>query len=128
MCAEDERRILIISSSTDIQRILRLSLEMSVDWSIITVGSVSEGLALAAAAPPHVILLDANLSDIDALTALQTLRNAPATQPSRVIVLASRVRLSQQRQFSQMGAVAVISDPFNSANLAQQIAIALGWL
>ena len=125
MGTHSERRILIISRSVDIQKIARLSLEMSVDWIVITVSSVNEGLALSAAAPPDVILLDANLLDNE-LTAVQKLHNDSVTQHSPAIVMASSVRLAQQRQFRQMGAAAVISDSF-SFDLAQQIATALGW-
>lgn len=127
MGAGRERCILIISSSIDIQKIARLSLEMSVGWTVITVSSVSEGIALSATARPDVILLDAERLDTDEFAALQQLRNDGATQHSPAIVMASRVRLSQERQFRQLGATAVISKPFNPADLAQQITAALGW-
>ena len=121
------KHILAISETADVLKVIKLSLQMTAGWKVLTGNSAREGLVLANVSRPDAILLDADMPEIDALYFLQTLQANPATRPIPVIVLAESDRSGVQRQFRQLGATAVIPQLFEPADLARHIAEALGW-
>ena len=121
------RHILAISATADVLKVIKLSLQMTAGWEVLTVNSEREGLVLADVSRPDAILLDTNMPEIGAPSFLQTLQANPATHRIPVFVMAESDRSGVQRQFRQLGATAVIPQLFEPADLARHIAEALGW-
>lgn len=121
------KRILIIDDEDDIREVAQASLEIMRDWEVLTAGSSHEGLIKAEADRPDAILLDVMLPDMDGTATLRLLQNSAATAHIPVIFLTAKARSTDQRQFAELGAVAILTKPFEPEELADQIAAALGW-
>ncbi len=121
------KRILIIDDEDDIREVAQFCLEAVAGWEVLTAASASEGLEKAARECPDAILLDVMMPDMDGPTALQRLRDNPATAPIPVIFLTAKVQATDRRRFAVQGVTAVISKPFDPMKLATQVAEALGW-
>jgi CheY-like chemotaxis protein len=65
--------------------------------------------------------------DEQEITALHKIKTNPDTQYLPIILLAERVRTIDRRRAKEKGAIAIIPKPFDSVNLAQQIAEVLSW-
>ena len=87
-----QKRILIIDDSDLIRMIVKVSLEGSADWEVLTAASASEGLATAAAERPDAILLDVEMPDMDGPATYQALQTAPTTRPIPVILVTASDR------------------------------------
>ncbi|MDJ0706211.1 MAG: response regulator [Leptolyngbyaceae cyanobacterium MO_188.B28] len=121
------KHILAISETADVLKVIKLSLQLTAGWEVLTVNSAKEGLVLADVSRPNAILLDADMPEIGAPSFLQTLQANPATHHIPVIVMAESDRSGVKRQFCQLGATAVIPQLFEPTHLAKHIAEALGW-
>ena len=121
------KHILVISDIKDALRVIKLSLQMTVRWEVLTVDSESEGLILADVSRPDAILLDASMLETSRLSFVQALQANSATQHIPVIVIAESARSGVQRQFRQLGVTAVIPQLFEPVDLASHIAEALDW-
>lgn len=121
------KRILIIDDEDDIRAVAQASLEIMRDWEVLTAGSSREGLLKAEADQPDAILLDVMLPDMDGTAAFKLLQNHAATAQIPVIFLTAKARATDQRQFAELGAAAILTKPFEPEELANQIAVVLGW-
>jgi two-component system, OmpR family, alkaline phosphatase synthesis response regulator PhoP len=122
------KRILIIDDEFDIRTVAELALKAVGGWEVLTAASGSEGLTLAGAEQPDVILLDVMMPDMDGIATFSALQANPATQSIPVILLTAKVQAAEQRRFAELGVRAVISKPFKAMKLPAQIASILGHL
>lgn len=121
------KRILIIDDEDDIRAVAQASLEIMRDWEVLTAGSSHEGLIKAEADQPDAILLDVMLPDMDGTATFKLLQDHPVTAHIPVIFLTAKARSTDQRQFAELGAAAILTKPFEPEELGDQIAAALGW-
>ncbi|QLE40860.1 response regulator [Nostoc sp. C052] len=119
------KRILIIDDEEDIRETTQICLEITNEWEVLTAGSGREGLLKAAFEHPDVILLDVMMPDMDGLTTLENLQANPQTQNIPVILLTAKAQAAEQRQFTQLKVVAVITKPYDPFTLSEQVAQAL---
>ncbi|MDZ7959201.1 MAG: response regulator [Aulosira sp. DedQUE10] len=119
------KRILIIDDEQDIRETTQICLEITNEWEVLTAGSGREGLLKAAVEHPDVILLDVMMPDMDGLTTLQNLQANPETQNIPVILLTAKAQAAEQRQFTQLKVVAVITKPYDPFTLSEQVVQAL---
>ena len=122
-----QKRILIIDDSDLIRMIVKVSLEGSADWEVLTAASASEGLATAAAERPDAILLDVEMPDMDGPATYQALQTAPTTRPIPVILVTASDRPADRRRLAGLGVTGIVDKPFDPTRLAGQIADCLGW-
>jgi signal transduction histidine kinase len=80
-----QRSILLIEDSADTREVLRFMLELE-GASVLTAGTGGEGLSVARAACPDVVICDIGLPDLDGLEVARRLREAGGTVP-RLIAL-----------------------------------------
>jgi CheY-like chemotaxis protein len=121
------KRILIIDDEEDIRDITQLGLEMSVGWQVLTAGSGQEGIALAAAHQPDLILLDVMMPDMDGRATFANLQANPQTEQIPVILVTAKIQASDQESFTNLAIAGVLTKPFRPMNLAEQIRKMLGW-
>jgi CheY-like chemotaxis protein len=121
------KRILVIEDEEDVREITKLSLENADDWEVQTARSGPEGIALAGAARPDAILLDVMMPGMDGPATLQQLQSTADTRHIPVILFTAKSQSAEVRRFTQLGAAAVITKPFDPMKLAGQVARALGW-
>lgn len=121
------KQVLVIDDEDDIREIAKVSLQISKQWQVLTASSGEEGVAIAAASQPDVILLDVVMPDLDGLMTLDTLKKTPATRLIPVIMLTATGSIVSDRQYAELGAEAIVTKPFDPGLLGDQIATALHW-
>ena len=122
-----ERKILIVDDEADIREVAAMSLETVCGWNVLQAHSGAEGIRMAQADHPDVILLDVMMPDMDGPKTLQALRADAAIASIPVIFLTAKVQSSDRKRFADMGVSAVLSKPFDPLLLGDQIAEALNW-
>jgi two-component system KDP operon response regulator KdpE len=113
--------ILIIEDELPIRRFLRATLAQR-GYDLAEAGSGAEGLDLAAARPPELVILDLGLPDIDGLEVIRRLR---AWLPAPIIVLSARGQERDKVAALDLGADDYLTKPFGVEELAARIRVAL---
>jgi CheY-like chemotaxis protein len=121
------RRALVIDDDNEVREVARVSLELVAGWQVFATGSGSDGVALAAAEQPEVILVDVMMPDMDGAATVAALRATPTTRDIPVILLTAVVQDEQWQRFRGLGVAGVIAKPFDALHLADQITATLGW-
>jgi CheY-like chemotaxis protein len=121
------RKILIVDDEDDIRAVAQMSLEVVAGWTVVTAGSGSEALSVAAAEQPDAILLDVMMPDLDGPATLERLQADPATRLIPVVFLTAKVQAADQRRFATMSVAGVLAKPFDPMELPGQVAGVLGW-
>ena len=113
--------ILLIEDDPQIRRFLRASL-VTQGYDLIEAGTGREGLALAAARVPEVVLLDLGLPDMEGLEVIKQLRswsNVP------IIILSARGQERDKVANLDAGADDYLTKPFGVGELLARIRVAL---
>jgi two-component system, OmpR family, response regulator len=118
-------RILHIEDESDIQEVARIALEEVGGFSVTAVGSGKEGLAAAQSTRPDVILLDVMMPGMDGPTTLEQLKAAPATASIPVIFMTAKAQTHEIQRYMALGALGVITKPFDPMTLAQEVSALL---
>lgn len=121
------RRLLIVDDEDDIREVAALSLEATVNWTILTASSGRQGILTAAAEKPDAILMDVMMPEMDGPTTFKHLQSITETAGIPVILLTAKVQGVDQRRFAGLGVKAVLFKPFDPLTLAAQICDVLGW-
>jgi CheY-like chemotaxis protein len=122
-----DKRILIIDDEETIQHVVQFGIQMISGWQVFRANSGYEGIHKAQTECPDVILLDVMMPDMDGLTTFEKLQADPKTEKIPVIFLTAKAQTSEKRQFQDLGISGVITKPFNSLELPEQIAKILNW-
>jgi len=121
------KRVLIIDDEDDIREVAQVSLETMAGWEVQTARSGKEGLEMAVAGKPDVILLDVMMPDMDGPTTFQEFQTRPEISHIPVVLLTAKVQKAERGRFSTMGFKAILAKPFDPLTLADQLAAILGW-
>lgn len=116
------KRILLIEDDPDIQRLLGLTLKLTAGAEVQAATEGQDGIALAQAWQPELILLDRMLPDMEGTAVLQTLKAEPTTATIPVIFLSARAGEHEILAAIGKGAVGYIVKPFDPMGLAAEIA------
>ncbi|MBE7213087.1 MAG: response regulator transcription factor [Gluconacetobacter diazotrophicus] len=110
-------RILVVDDEPQIHRFLRPALEAA-GYAVERADTAAEGLRLAAARGPALLLLDLGLPDMDGQDALRRLRTFSAAP---VIVLSARDRDAEKVSALDSGADDYVEKPFSVSELLARI-------
>ncbi|MBE9138760.1 response regulator [Nodosilinea sp. LEGE 07088] len=113
--------ILIIDDEPDIREIAKVSLQFTKQWKVLTASSGLEGIDIAVAQQPNLILLDLAMPEIDGLTTLKQLRSNLATQNIPVLLLTATAKIAQRTEYGELGAQGILLKPFDPGTLGDQI-------
>ena len=119
-------KVLLIDDEEDVREIARLSLGRVGGMDVIDASNGREGIERAAAEKPDFILLDMMMPGMDGLATLAALRANPETASIRVVFLTAKALPSEVERLRQLGAVGVITKPFDPMNLANEVRRILG--
>jgi two-component system KDP operon response regulator KdpE len=114
-------RVLVIDDEPQILRALRRSLEAQ-DYEVATAEGGEEGLALAAAHTPNLVVLDLGLPDLEGTEVIRRLRSWTAVP---VIVLSVREGRSDKIEALDAGADDYVTKPFDVEELLARMRAAL---
>jgi CheY-like chemotaxis protein len=104
LCAEDHPDLLVL---------IRRILDLRPDLELVTARGGAEALALAAAEPPALVLLDLHLGDLPGEEVLRALRADPATAEVPVLVLSADVSPARRERLLAAGARAYLTKPID---------------
>lgn len=109
--------ILVIDDEPQIRRVVRNAL-VDVARRVSEAGSASEGLDLAAAEQPSLIILDLGLPDRDGLEVCQDLRSFTSVP---IIVLSARHSDREKEKLLDAGADDYVTKPFSTLELKARV-------
>ena len=115
-------RILQVEDEPDIREITAISLDADPNIELRHTSSGVEALeVLADGAMPDVILLDVVMPEIDGPSTLARIRTLPGHGSTPVIFMTARTQPQEKARYIALGAIGVISKPFDPMTLGQQI-------
>jgi CheY-like chemotaxis protein len=114
-------KILIIDDEEDTRSIASMSLGLLGGADVIEAASGQEGLVKAAEELPDVIILDLMMPEMDGAQTLTNLRKNPITENIPVIFLTVKGMFEEFDKLKELGALAVLTKPFDPTLLTNQI-------
>lgn len=103
-------RVLIIEDNADARESLRLLIEMAGN-QVMTAANATEGLRIAAAFVPDLVVCDIGLPDVDGFELVQSLRDSLAGQPTRFVALTGYGRVEDRDRALDSGFDAFLVKP-----------------
>jgi len=112
-------RILYVEDDPDIQIVAKLALQTIGGFTLQVASSGSEALESVEAFRPQLILLDVMMPGMDGPATLDALRTRGVTVP--VVFMTAKVQPQEVLHYRELGAVDVISKPFDPMALSDQV-------
>lgn len=122
----EPRTVLFVDDDAELRTLGLLSLRKFGGWRTLAAASGPEALEVAAAERPDVILLDVILPGMDGPEILAALRSHPATARTPVIFLTAMTEPAEIEALRGLGAIDVITKPFDPLGLPAAVRRALG--
>lgn len=113
------RKVLLAEDSVTMQQLVAMTLATT-DVNITSVASGREALAKANEMRPDLILADMSMPDMDGFEMCEALKADPNTAAIPVVLLGGAAGVDQQR-VDAVGAAGVITKPFESQSLIDQV-------
>jgi DNA-binding response OmpR family regulator len=115
------KRVLIVEDQADIRKLIRMTLEFE-PYEIHEAADGAEGLRLAAAVQPDMILLDVMMpGELDGLQVCARVRANPLLAGTRVVLLTARGQVKDRDAGEQAGADDYLVKPFSPLQLIETI-------
>lgn len=119
-----DARILIVEDNPRNMKLARDVLDHH-GYRILQAADAEEGLVLARAEHPSLILMDVQLPGMDGLAALEELRGDPETARIPVVALTAFAMRSDRERFLAAGFDGYLEKPIDVASFPRQIAALL---
>jgi len=113
----ERKRILIIDDEADFCSLVKAGLESRGDFEVRVATGGREGLDLARAIKPDIILLDITMPEVDGMQVLERLKNDRHTVSIPVIMLTAREDDEYKRKAAQLFDEAYLTKPVEFALL-----------
>ena len=114
-------RILDVEDQPDIRLVAKMALEVVGGFTVMACASGKEALNCAPDALADLLLLDVMMPGMDGPSTLQALRELPATAHTPVVFMTAKVQAAEVALYKAMGALEVISKPFDPMKLSGQL-------
>jgi CheY-like chemotaxis protein len=118
-------KVLIVDDEPDIRRIATLSLARLGAMDVIEAANGEDALRRAQDEKPDAILLDVMMPGRDGPSTLAALRADPGTAAIPVVFLTAKAMPSEIERLRKLGAVGVLTKPFDPMKLAADLRAAL---
>ncbi|MCP5249581.1 MAG: response regulator [Candidatus Accumulibacter sp.] len=115
------QKILCVEDDADIRTIAKLALEAVGGIDVELAASGEDALRLAGEVHPDLLLLDVMMPGMDGPATLRALHAMPETAELPAIFLTARTQAGEVAALRALGAVGVITKPFDPMTLADQI-------
>ena len=115
------RRVLVIDDDPYLPRIIELSLAHIGDLKFRYAASGQQGMQLAEADPPDLILLDYAMPGMDGLETLRRLRANQRTARTPIVAITGALHRTQRCTAMISGCDAYLPKPFNFTSLGQVV-------
>ena len=114
--------VLYVDDEPDIREVATMSLEVDPGVRVVSFDAGPAALsALDEGLRPDVILLDVMMPGMDGPTTLNRIRERPDSAATPVVFITARAQTHEQERFKALGAIGVITKPFDPMKLASQL-------
>jgi len=113
--------ILYIEDEPDIRSIAQIALEDLAGFKLKICSSGQEAISIAKQFTPDLILLDVMMPEMDGPQTLNALRKLPNFENIPAVFMTAKIQPAEINQYKQLGAVGVITKPFDPMLLADQL-------
>tara|TARA_R110002072_G_scaffold18858_1_gene70000 strand:- start:779 stop:1153 length:375 start_codon:yes stop_codon:yes gene_type:complete len=114
-------KVLLVDDEDDIRKIAELSLRAVGKFETCVASGGREGIEVARAEAPDLILMDMMMPEIDGLGTLAELRQDPELAEIPVIFMTAKVQKSEVELYLSKGAIGVIKKPFDPMLLSEEV-------
>ncbi len=118
-------KLLHVEDDPDIREITRISLELSGEFEVIQYESGADALNGVADFTPDILLLDMMMPGMTGKETLLHMREMPHLAAVPAIFMTARAQEAERKELRAIGAIEVISKPFDPMTLSEQIKAAL---
>jgi two-component system, OmpR family, response regulator len=118
---KDINKILYIEDELDIQAITKIALCDIGGFTLEICSSGKEAIQKISSFNPDLILIDVMMPEMDGPETLIELKKIKGMESIPVIFMTAKVQKQEITYYKSLGAINVISKPFDPMNLAQQI-------
>ncbi|MEL7059972.1 MAG: response regulator [Acidobacteriota bacterium] len=115
------RRVLLVEDEHDIQTVARLALEDIGGFELHVCASSEAALDEAPAFAPQLVLLDDMLPGMSGRDAMRAFAGSEPLADVPVVFLTARAQHDEVAEYRRLGALGVITKPFDPMTLAQQV-------
>ena len=113
--------ILVVDDDEDIREVVRVTLQDIAGHRVLFVASGLEAIEVARSESPHLVLLDSVMPVMSGLATLKRFRDDPALCRLPVVFMTANVGATDRARYSAMGAIGVITKPFDPLSLIEQV-------
>ncbi len=113
--------ILYVEDEPDIQEIAKLALETLGGFTVKICGNGEQAIREAPSFKPDLILMDVMMPGMDGPTTLQELRKNASLTNTPVIFMTAKVQAHEVEHYMSIGAIEVISKPFDPMTLSDKV-------
>ncbi len=115
-----KKKILVVEDEPDIQAGIRARLELD-DFDVITAANGQEGVQVARAEKPDLIILDVMMPLLNGYDVLNLLKNHDTTKEIPVLVLTALPHLEDAENAFKSGADDFLNKPYTNDRLMQKV-------
>jgi two-component system, cell cycle response regulator DivK len=119
------KKILVVEDDPNIMSLIVILLERA-GYTVAQATSAEEGISLAHAGPPDLILMDVALPGLDGLEATRILKQAGPTSRVPVIALTAQASKEDEERALRAGCDGFISKPLSTRAFLEQVSGFLG--
>lgn len=112
--------VLVVDDDPVIVRLLEITFAME-DFTVLAAADGAEGIAVATAERPAVVVSDIMMPRLDGLDLVRALKGAPATAGIPVVLLSAKAQIADLRAGADVGADAYVTKPFEPFDLIDQV-------
>ena len=120
----DLKRILYVDDEPSVSQVAILVLQNIGGFDVLACTSGQEALDVVEGFQPELLLLDVMMPEMDGPATLEKLRALPVTANVPVVFMTGRSRPEDIASLKALGAVDVITKPFDPASLPDQVRLA----
>ena len=113
-------RVLVVEDEKDVRELLRLNLKMG-GFDVLEAQNGAEGLAIAKAELPSVVILDLMMPEMSGMEVCRALRRNPATSRIPILMLTAKSTEGDKVAGLEVGADDYVTKPFSPRELLLRV-------
>ena len=122
MVAETLRKLAYVEDEADIRTIAQMALQMMGGYEVALYASGEEALQQLPQDIPQLLLMDVMMPGQNGPGVLEAMRQIPALQHVPVIFMTAKAQQAEVDYYKSLGAIGVITKPFDPMQLAHEVA------
>ncbi|MDX6749575.1 response regulator [Geminicoccaceae bacterium 1502E] len=119
------KRVLVVDDEPNIVLSLEFLMKRA-GFEVAVARNGSEALAALEGSPPHLLLLDVMMPELDGFEVCERVRARPDWKDTKIIMLTARGREQERERGLALGADAYVTKPFSTRELVEQVRQMLG--